>query len=115
MMFGLNKSECNLFANCVFMDLNITKAFGGHVIRPLYGGRVIVFNGDGTICEHVQEVEVLQDICDVLNCFGTFVDGVDFSFGGTTGGDGLAFGLPVERTTKPNDESGNRTTFPEFE
>ena len=46
--------------------------------------------------------------------FDTFISGIYLGFCGTAGCDGLSLGLPVDRTTEPNEKAGHRPRFEEI-
>ena len=81
----------HVFADGVFAHLNVVEAFGCHIVGPLHTCLVIVFDGDGTIGDEVEEIEVFEDVGNVLEAFDEFIGGVDFCFGGRARSDSLTF------------------------
>ena len=61
----------------------------------------------------VAEVKVSKYIRDMLEGFHTFISGIDFSLAGTARCDRLAATIPVKRTVKPQEKTGERTSSKE--
>jgi len=81
----------------------------------LYAGRVVLVDCDRAINKFIEEVKVFEDIDDLLECFGAFVDFTDFGFSGAAGSVCLAFGAPVEWAAKPYDVACDGAGFEEVE
>ena len=76
------------FPDDIFLNLDVAETFGRHIDGPLYAGSIVVIYDDGIRRdEKGKYVEVEEDVADVLESFGAFVNRTDFCFGGTTGGE----------------------------
>ena len=73
-MFDLNKGFLYIFANCIFVNLNITEAFGRHIVGPLDGGGIIIVDSDGAVGEFMEDAEIEENVGNVLELFGALVD-----------------------------------------
>ena len=79
----------------------MTKAFGSKGVGPGDASGIVVVNDGGARHDDVVEVEFFKDVVEMLDVFDAFVGGVDFGFGGATGGDGLAARRPVNGAVNP--------------
>ncbi len=55
-VFNVDDSGLNVFAYGVFTELNVLETFGGHVVRPLDGGGVVVVDSDGTVSTILENI-----------------------------------------------------------
>ena len=73
-MFDLYKGLLHIFADCIFVNLNIAEAFGHHIVRPLDGGSIVIVDSDGTIEEFMEDTEIEENISNVLELLGALVE-----------------------------------------
>ena len=110
-----NVLELDLFADSVFSDLDVTKAFGGEGVSPGDTSGIVVVDDSGAWHEVVMKVHFFEDVVEMLKEFDALVGGVDFSLGGATGGDGLSTRGPVDGAVDPEEETGDGAGFEEVE
>jgi len=68
------KGVLHICADCIFANLYISEAFGHHIVRPLDGGSIVLVDSDGAIGESMEDTEIEENICNVLELFGALVD-----------------------------------------
>jgi len=68
------KEFCTFFADCIFSNLDISEAFGRHIVRPLDGGSIVVVDSDGAVGEFVEDTKIEESFCNILELLGALVD-----------------------------------------
>ena len=79
-MFNCDEAVLYTFANCIFSNLEMAKAFCGGVARPGDTGFVVIVDGGRRGHDGISEIETLNDKGEVKKAFGALVGGVDFGF-----------------------------------
>jgi len=54
--------------------LDISEAFGRHIVRPLDGGSIVVVDSDGAVGEFVEDTKIEESFCNILELLGALVD-----------------------------------------
>jgi hypothetical protein len=104
-MTNCNKLIRNVFTDPILLHLNVTKSFGGHFLRPLNAGTIIIVDHIGGWYEEITNLEKIQYLNQFKQKFDAFISGVYFRFSGAGCSNFLSFRCPMYRTQKVNVES----------